>query len=152
MKKYLLLIIISFGFFSCTTKKADMIIYNGNIYTVNDLNPLVSAVAVKDGKILDLGDWQKLKRYKSDRTDLIDLEGKTLTPGLIEGHGHFTGLGESKLNLDLSSVKSYDELISVVESAINNAQEGEWIIGRGWHQDKWALKPEKIVRGFQTHE
>ena len=51
MKKYLLLIIISFGFFSCTTKKADMIIYNGNIYTVNDLNPLVSAVAVKDGKI-----------------------------------------------------------------------------------------------------
>jgi len=152
MKKYLLLIIISFGVFSCTTKKADMIIYNGNIYTVNDLNPLVSAVAVKDGKILDLGDWQKLKRYKSDRTDLIDLDGKTMTPGLIEGHGHFTGLGESKLNLDLSSVKSYDELISVVESAIKNAQEGEWIIGRGWHQDKWALKPEKIVRGFQTHE
>ena len=79
MKKYLLLIIISFGVFSCTTKKADMIIYNGNIYTVNDLNPLVSAVAVKDGKILDLGDWQKLKRYKSDRTDLIDLDGKTAT-------------------------------------------------------------------------
>ena len=94
----------------------------------------------------------KIKRYKSDRTDLIDLNGKTMTPGLIEGHGHFTGLGESKLNLDLSSVKSYDELISVVESAIKNAQEGEWIIGRGWHQDKWALKPEKIVRGFQTHE
>ena len=64
MKKYLLLIIISFGFFACTSKKADMIIYNGNIYTVNDLNPLVSAVAVKDGKILDLGDWQKLKKYK----------------------------------------------------------------------------------------
>ena len=60
MKKYLLLIIISFWFFACTAKKADMIIYNGNIYTVNDLNPLVSAVAVKDGKILDLGDWQKL--------------------------------------------------------------------------------------------
>ena len=152
MKKYLLLIIISFGFFACTTKKADMIIYNGNIYTVNDLNPLVSAVAVKDGKILDLGDWKKLNKYKSDRTDLIDLDGKTMTPGLIEGHGHFTGLGESKLNLDLSSVKSYDELISVVESAIKNAQEGEWIIGRGWHQDKWELKPEKIVRGFQTHE
>ena len=152
MKKYLLLIIISFWFFACTTKKADMIIYNGNIYTVNDLNPLVSAVAVKDGKILDLGDWKKLNKYKSDRTDLIDLDGKTMTPGLIEGHGHFTGLGESKLNLDLSSVKSYDELISVVESAIKNAQEGEWIIGRGWHQDKWELKPEKIVRGFQTHE
>ena len=65
-----------------------------------------------------------------------------MTPGLIEGHGHFTGLGESKLNLDLSSVKSYDELISVVENAIKNAQEGEWIIGRGWHQDKWTLKPK----------
>ena len=72
MKKYLLLIIISFGVFSCTTKKADMIIYNGNIYTVNDLSPLVSAVAVKDGKILDLGDWQKMKKYKSDRTNLIN--------------------------------------------------------------------------------
>ena len=65
MKKHLLLIIISFGVFACTTKKADMIIYNGNIYTVNDLSPLVNAVAVRDGKILDLGDWQKLKKYKS---------------------------------------------------------------------------------------
>ena len=63
----------------------------------------------------------KTKKYKSDRTDLIDLDGKTMTPGLIEGHGHFTGLGESKLNLDLSSVKSYDELISVVENAIKKA-------------------------------
>ena len=137
---------------SCTNDLADVIIFNGNIYTMNDLNPRVSAVAIKSGKIIALSKRNNLKKYQNSYTKMIDLSGKTMTPGLIEGHGHFTGLGEAKMNLDLSNVKNYNELVEIVKDAVKNANEGDWIIGRGWHQSKWSSRPDNMVRGFQTHE
>ena len=137
---------------SCTNDLADVIIFNGNIYTMNDLNPRVSAVAIKSGKIIALSKRNNLKKYQNSYTKMIDLSGKTMTPGLIEGHGHFTGLGEAKMNLDLSNVKNYNELVEIVKDAVKNANDGDWIIGRGWHQSKWSSRPDKMVRGFQTHE
>ena len=137
---------------SCTNDLADVIIFNGNIYTMNDLNPRVSAVAIKSGKIIALSKRNNLKKYQNSYTKMIDLSGKTMTPGLIEGHGHFTGLGEAKMNLDLSNVKNYNELVEIVKDAVKNANDGDWIIGRGWHQSKWSSRPDNMVRGFQTHE
>ena len=137
---------------SCSNNIADVIIFNGDIYTMNDLNPKVSAVAIKNGKIIALGKRNNLKKYQSNYTKMIDLSGKTMTPGLIEGHGHFTGLGESKMNLDLSGIKSYNELVEIVKNAVKDVNNGDWIIGRGWHQSKWTTQPENMVRGFQTHE
>ena len=137
---------------SCTNDSADAIIFNGNIYTMNDLNPRVSAVAIKSGKIIALSKRNNLKKYQNSYTKMIDLSGKTMTPGLIEGHGHFTGLGEAKMNLDLSNVKNYNELVEIVKDAVKNANDGDWIIGRGWHQSKWVNRPDNMVRGFQTHE
>lgn len=137
---------------SCTNDLADVIIFNGNIYTMNDLNPRVSAVAIKSGKIIALSKRNNLKKYQNSYTKMIDLSGKTMTPGLIEGHGHFTGLGEAKMNLDLSNVKNYNELVEIVKDAVKNANDGDWIIGRGWHQSKWVNRPDNMVRGFQTHE
>ena len=82
MKKYLLLIIISFGFFACTSKKADMIIYNGNIYTVNDLSPIVSAVAVKDGKISSIYIVTEGENYPvSDQPELAIVDVNIINPG-----------------------------------------------------------------------
>lgn len=139
---------------SCSEKKtpADLIIRGGTIYTVEDANPTVDAVAVTGDKIVYAGDLAGLSKFEGDNTKVIDLQGKTMTPGFIEGHGHFMGLGFSELNLDLSSVESYEEMVEKVKEAVAKTQPGQWIVGRGWHQDKWTTKPKKEIKGFPTHQ
>ncbi len=153
MKK-LLVISLSVVMLSCANKnqKADLLILGGKIYTDNERQPEVEAVAVKDEKILFVGTVKEAENFKGDKTLLLDLEGKTMTPGFIEGHGHLLGLGFSEMTLNLENVKSYEELVGKVKEAVSKVQPGEWIIGRGWHQEKWDKKPAKIVKGFQTHE
>ena len=153
MKKDLIpkILIITFILFGCESNKADLIIENGIIYTMNDLNPLIEAVAIKNGKIIGIGSKNDIKPFKSKNTKILDLEGSTMTPGLIEGHGHFMGLGYSKMRLDLSTAANYNELVNMVADAVSDAKPGEWILGRGWHQSKWDTKPLDLVKGFQTH-
>ncbi len=152
MKKYILLLLIAA--MSCQTKKepVDLLIKGGTIYTMDDKNPIVEAVAVKADTIVYAGLLAEAEKYLGDKTEIVDLKGATLTPGFIESHGHIMNLGYNELNLDLMSVKNYDELVAKVKDAVAKAQPGQWIIGRGWHQDKWDVKPEKMVKGFQTHE
>jgi len=145
------ILIITFILFGCESNKADLIIENGVIYTMNDLNPLIEAVAIKNGKIIGIGSKNDIKPFKSKNTKILDLEGYTMTPGLIEGHGHFMGLGYSKMRLDLSTAANYNELVNMVADAVSDAKPGEWILGRGWHQSKWDTKPLDLVKGFQTH-
>jgi len=145
------ILIITFILFGCESNKADLIIENGIIYTMNDLNPLIEAVAIKNGKIIGIGSKNDIKPFKSKNTKTLDLEGYTMTPGLIEGHGHFMGLGYSKMRLDLSTAANYNELVNMVADAVSDAKPGEWILGRGWHQSKWDTKPLDLVKGFQTH-
>ena len=145
------ILIITFILFGCESNDADLIIENGTIYTMNDLNPIIEAVAVKNGKIIGLGSKSHIKSFESKNTKTLDLKGYTMTPGLIEGHGHFMGLGYSKMRLDLSTVANYNELVDMVADAVSNAKPGEWILGRGWHQSKWDTKPLDLVKGFQTH-
>lgn len=138
----------------CSEKKtpADLIIRGGTIYTVEEGSPVVEAVAVSGDKIVFAGDLKDVSAYEGENTRIIDLQGKTMTPGFIEGHGHFMGLGYNELNLDLMSVTSYEELVKKVKEAVAKAQPGQWIVGRGWHQDKWTTKPEIMFKGFQTHQ
>ncbi len=140
-------------FTSCGPKEepADTIIFGGTIYTVDENNPSVEAVAVRGDRIVFAGNMADAEKFKSETTEMLDLEGRTMTPGWIEGHGHFFGMGQSKLNLDLSQVKNYDEMIALVKQAAENAAPGTWILGRGWHQSKWNQEPEEVVNGFQTH-
>jgi predicted amidohydrolase YtcJ len=138
---------------SCAKQeKATLIIQGGKIYTVDVENSVVEAVAVKGEKILVTGTTSELEKYKDDKTQVIDLGGRVMTPGFIEGHGHIMGVGYNELNLDLLDVKSYDEMVERVREAAAKAQPGQWILGRGWHQDKWDTKPEKMIKGFQTHD
>jgi len=139
-------------FISCESQKADMIIHNGMIYTMNDLNPTAEAVAVSSGKIIALGKYTDLDPLITPRTKIINLRGATMTPGIIEGHGHFYGLGLAKMQLDLSKTESYQDLIDMVSDAVENSKPGEWILGRGWHQSKWNDDKSDFVKGFQTHE
>jgi predicted amidohydrolase YtcJ len=140
-------------FSGCGEKKtpADLVIYGGTIYTVEDENPTVEAVAVTGDRIVYAGDRKGLSKFQDEHTRVIDLQGKVMTPGFIEGHGHIMGLGYNELNLDLMAVASYEELVEKVKEAVAKAQPGQWIVGRGWHQDKWTTKPEKMIKGFQTH-
>ena len=131
---------------------ADLVIKNGNIYTVDEANPKAEAVAVSGGVIMALGDNQAIDPWIGENTEVIDLQGKTMTPGLIEGHGHFLGMGQSKLNLELLDVTSYEQLVARVAGAVGEARPGEWILGRGWHQSKWDSISGPVVKGFQTHD
>tara|TARA_R110002096_G_scaffold17720_4_gene61160 strand:+ start:15655 stop:17379 length:1725 start_codon:yes stop_codon:yes gene_type:complete len=130
---------------------ATMLIYGGTIYTVDSTLTTVEAVAVKDNLIIFTGNLAEAQQFKNEQTQLIDLKGKTMTPGLIEGHGHFMGLGYNELNLDLINTTSYQEIIDAVAERVKTAKPGEWITGRGWHQSKWDSLPIDMVKGFQTH-
>jgi predicted amidohydrolase YtcJ len=137
---------------SCSRQeKADLIIHNGVIYTMNESQPLAQAVAVKGDKILYVGDDEAVNAFKGDNTQMIDLMGKTMTPGFIESHAHFIGIGYNELDLDLMYVQSYEELVEKVKEAVERAEPGQWIVGRGWHQSKWDPQPSPMIKGFQTH-
>jgi len=86
-----------------------------------------------------------------DGTKVIRLQGRLAMPGFIEGHGHFVGLGHSKMMLDLRGAKSWDDIVRQVETAARTAAPGAWIVGRGWHQEKWQRPPEPNVDGYPTH-
>lgn len=152
--KNICLIFCLLALLSCASKHptADLIIRGGKIYTVNESMPMVEAVAVQGNKILFAGSELEAEKYKNDHTQIIDLQGQTMTPGFTEGHGHFFGLGFNEMNLDLTDTKSYEELAAKVKEAASKAKPGDWIVGRGWHQDRWNEKPKKLVKGFQTHE
>ena len=139
--------------FSCGKHEhADLVITGGTVYTVDEQSPKAQGVAVRNGRILFVGSEADAKAYIGEGTEVIDLHGKTMTPGIIEGHGHLMGVGYNALNLDLMDVKSYDELIERVREAAKKAKPGQWIVGRGWHQEKWDTKPDVIVKGFPVHK
>lgn len=148
----LLFIIVLLSACSEKRKPADLIISGGTIYTVDEKQPKVEAVAVTGDRIVYAGTLKGAEDFKGEKTQILDLKGKVMTPGWVEGHGHFMGLGFNELELDLMNVKSYDELVEKVKEAVAKAKPGQWILGRGWHQDKWDQKPSKMVKGFQTHE
>lgn len=135
-----------------TDEQATLLIYGGPIYTVDSTQTTVEAVAVKDSIILFAGSMEEAEKFATAETERMDLEGKTMTPGLIEGHGHFMGLGVNELNLDLLNTTSYEQIVEMVAERVKTAEPGEWILGRGWHQSKWDSIPGETVDGFQTHD
>ena len=152
LKAFILALIISISIQACSTGEvADTIYTNGDIYTADANDTKVEAVAVKDGMIVAVGTKAEVMKMQGSETEMIDLAGKTMTPGFIESHGHLMGIGYNKLELDLMYVKTYDELVEKVAEAVDKVEPGTWITGRGWHQDKWIEKPKDMQKGFQTH-
>lgn len=132
-------------------EEADLAFINGQIVTMDEKTPEAAAVAVRDGVIIAVGSREEINRYISDRTEVIDLEGKTLIPGFIDSHAHFMGIGRSKLTLDLRSCRSWGEIVEKVKKAVAQARPGEWILGRGWHQEKWQAPPQPNIDGLPFH-
>lgn len=130
---------------------ADLVLRGGRVVTVDPGVPEGAAVAIRGSRILAVGSDREIADHLGPDTRVIELDGRLVLPGFIEGHGHFMGVGNAQLNLDLSGVTGWDEIAAMVETAAAEAQPGEWILGRGWHQEKWDELPEGSVEGVPTH-
>src|SRR5262245_35399758 len=130
---------------------ADLVLKGGKIVTGNERNPEAEALAARDGRIIAVGRTSDIAKLIGDKTKVIDLGGKLAIPGFIEGHGHFTSLGHTRMELDLRKAQSWDEIVRLVEEAARKAPPGEWIIGHGWHQEKWSARPDPNIDGYPVH-
>ncbi len=137
---------------SCNQKeKADLLIYNAKVYTVNKNFDIVSAIAIKDGKIIAAGSDKDLKERFSAKKNM-DAGGKAVYPGFNDGHSHFLSYGLNKVSsADLVGTKSWDEVVEhVVEH--HKVNPSGWVLGRGWDQNDWEVKKfpdnEKLNKFF----
>jgi hypothetical protein len=130
---------------------ATLVLRNGRIATVDDAKPEAQALAARGDTLVAVGTDAEIAPYIGPRTRVIDLQGRRAVPGFIDAHGHFTGVGDARIVLNLTRVKSWDEIVAMVHEAAVNARPGEWIRGRGWHQEKWDRPPAPAVEGFPTH-
>jgi len=138
--------------FGCAKKEpADLVLRNGKVVTVDESNPEAQALAVRGDTIVAVGTDKKIEAFIGDTTQVIDLGGKLAIPGFIDSHAHFTSIGRAKMQLNLMDANNWDEIIAMVEEAVENAQPGEWILGRGWHHEKWDKVPEPNVDGLPYH-
>ena len=113
--------------------------------------PKVEAIAIKADTIQNIGTTKSINETVGGNTIVIDLKGKFVMPGFFESHAHFLSLGESKVKLDFSEALNWDGVIALVAEAAERARPGEWIIGRGWHQEKWDPVPEENIEGYPYH-
>ena len=123
---------------------------NGKVVTVEPGQADARAVAVAGDRIVAVGNEDEIKRYVGTGTQVIDAAGQLVIPGFVEGHGHFTGVGEAQLVLKLATAQTWDDILAMVETAAKSAKPGQWIYGRGWHQEKWKTPPSPSVEGFPT--
>ncbi|MDH3362292.1 MAG: amidohydrolase [Gammaproteobacteria bacterium] len=131
---------------------ADLILVNADVVTVDEALPHAEAVAIRGDLILAVGTSEEMSKYRGEDTEVIDLRGQMVVPGFIEGHGHYTSFGGSLMILDFRNAKSFAEIVSMVANAASSTPVGEWIIGRGWHQDKWEIKESVLVEGLPVHD
>src|SRR5580704_6693759 len=96
---------------------ADLILHNGKIVTLEQSTPEAQALASLGGKIIAIGSNKTMQAFIGPSTRVIDLKGRLAIPGFIEGHGHFTELGASKMMLDLRAAKNWDEIVAMVAAA-----------------------------------
>ncbi len=129
----------------------DLILLNGSFVTEDSAQPTAQAVAIRGDRIEAVGDNPEVEALAGPQTQRIDLGGKLAIPGFIEGHGHFMGLGNSRLHLNLTRAKNWEDIVSMVGASTRDIAAGAWISGRGWHQEKWEHVPSPAVEGLPTH-
>lgn len=130
---------------------ADLVLTGGNIVTMDSERPTAEAVACRGDRIATVGTADEIGELIGPDTRVIRLGGLTVIPGFIEGHGHFISLGRSKMILDLTQARRWEEIVEQVRAAAESTPAGEWIEGRGWHQSKWDAPSEPNVEGYPVH-
>ncbi len=120
------------------SQPADLIVTNARIYTVDEAHPTADAMAVRGGKVQFVGSSVAVMALKGASTRVIDLNGRTVIPGMVDAHGHVDNLGLALRTVDLTGTSSYDEVIARVVARAKNTPAGQWIVGRGWDQNDWG--------------
>jgi len=116
---------------------ADTILINGTFITVDADDSIAQAVAIRDGKILAVGSKEVVMRYAAPGTHIIDIHGRTATPGLIDAHLHFADV-DPIYSVDLSRARSIADVLKAVQDRVAKSKPGEWIQGHGWDEGKLA--------------
>ena len=136
---------------SLSDEPADLVVLGAKVVTLDPRQPHAEAVAARDERIVAVGSNDDMGPLIGPQTQALRLTGQMVIPGFIEGHGHFVGLGQAQMMLDLRTAETWDDIVQQVRQAVSTAQAGEWIIGRGWHQAKWQRAPVPQVDGYPTH-
>lgn len=121
-------------------QQADMVLIEGNIITINKKKPRAQAVAIKDGKIIEVGATNQIRQFIGKYTRIINLQGKTVVPGLTDTHAHMIALKYPLPWLDLRGVLSIKEIQGKLQAKVQTIEKGKWILGRGWDQDRLKEK------------
>jgi len=129
-----------------SSQSADLIVTNARIYTVDENRPVVDAMAIRGGRVVATGPQRGVMTLRGPNTQVIDLHGRTVIPGMIDAHVHLLNLGNSLRNVDLVGTNSYDEVVARVVARAKDTPAGGWIVGRGWDQNDWG------DTRFPTHE
>ena len=133
-------VVVMMMFMNCSGPRADIVLRNGTIYTVDHDMSTAAALAVGEGKIIGVGSNEQMESLIGPNTRVIDLKGKTVVPGLIDSHYHFIGVGQREFNLNLDGTVSMAQCIELVKAELAKKKAGEWVTGRGWIEEDWPSK------------
>jgi predicted amidohydrolase YtcJ len=125
--------------------EATLVLLNGKVYTMDDENPRAEAVAIDGSRIIAVGETTEVRRLVGDATRVLDLQGKTVIPGLIDCHIHFLAYALRAQEVDVDGTASLQEALAKVAARVASAKPGEWIVGGGWDKNRWprGSKPSK---------
>lgn len=138
MRYFLFFLVLLTGVSCMKGQAVDLVIHNAKIHTMDDKNAVVQAIAIRDGKVIEVGpDRQIMNKYSAD--EFIDAEGKDIFPGFADAHGHLMSLARQKLSVNLVGTASMEELIVRVEKYAQK-KERPVIVGGGWDQSLWNTK------------
>lgn len=144
---FLLIILIS-----CSeSEKLDLLILSENVYTATESDSSFNAIGVTGERITQIGTEEDLKKICDENTQIVDCRDLFVMPGLIEGHGHFYNLGNSLQNLNFLKDTSWQDILKKVQTKVESVEDGDWIYGRGWHQEKWFIQPDNNFGEYPTH-
>ncbi len=113
----------------------DLLLFNGNVYTVNEKLPKAEAIAVKKDRIVFVGSNDDARKFRAPRA--IDLHGYTVVPGLTDSHCHIFGIGERELTLNLEGTNTLEDFLAKVKARVAQTPRDKWITGRGWIETFW---------------
>jgi len=126
--------------------QADLVLINGRIHTVDNTRPMVTALAVRGGRVMFAGSDAEARALAGRTTRVIDLHGYAVYPGFTDAHAHLLGLGTTLSRVNLAGSTSYEQVVARVKAWARDVKPGQWIQGRGWDQNRWPVKE------FPTHD
>lgn len=149
----LLILACLVSLFGCSSGRqppADLVLLGGNVLTMDSARLSAAAVAIRADRIVGVGTDAEMQEWVGGRTQVIELKGLTVIPGMIDAHTHFVGIGARKLQVDAAGTTSKEDIVRLVAAEVARSNPGEWIQGRGWDQNNWPDKKFPTVQDLDA--